>query len=104
MSKSITEACLGHPKFKLLVRSRGRISFIFSLLILVGYSIFVLGMAYFPAWMATPIITGSSINYGILIGLFMIIFGVLSSWLYMRLANRDFDVLQQQLQEEFDHE
>lgn len=104
MSKSLTEACLAHPKFKQLVRYRGRLSFIFSLLIFVGYGIFVIGMAYFPSWMATPIVANSSITYGILIGLFMIIFGVLISWLYMILANRDFDVLKQQLLEEFDYE
>ena len=104
MSKIKTEEFINHPKFKQLVSARSRLSVQFSLLVFVGYSIFVLGMAYAPGWMSTPMATGSSITYGIVIGVFMIIFGMVSSGLYMKVANQKFDVLKQQLLKEFDYE
>jgi len=104
MSKINTEEFLNHPKFKQLVSSRGRLSFIFSLMIFIGYGVFVLGMAYAPGWMATPMSAGSSITLGLVIGVFMIVFGMISSGLYMRIANRKFDTLKQELLKEFDYE
>ena len=104
MSKINTEEFLNHPKFQQLVSARSRLSFMFSLFILVGYGVFVLGMAYAPGWMATPLAEGSSITLGLVIGVFMIVFGMVSSGLYMKIANQKFDTLKQELLKEFDYE
>jgi len=104
MSKINTEEFLQHPKFQLLTKSRGRLSLMLSLFIFAGYSIFVLGMAYFPGWMATPLSENSSVTIGILIGVMMIIAGVLCSGYYMKHANSDFDSLKQELLKELDYE
>jgi len=104
MSKINTEQYLQHPKFKQLVSDRSRLSVSFSLLICIGYGIFVIGMSYFPAWMSTPTSDGSSISYGIMMAIFLIIFGVLCSGLYMKKANNEFDSLKRELLEELDNE
>lgn len=104
MSDPKLQACLNHPKFKQLVASRGRLNRMFSLVIFIGFSIFVLGMAFAPALMSVTLSADSNISYGILFGIFMIILGVVTSGVYMRLANKGFDVLQQQLLKELNHE
>ncbi|RLA02328.1 MAG: DUF485 domain-containing protein [Gammaproteobacteria bacterium] len=104
MSKLITEQCLEHPKFQQLVSSRGRMNLIFSLIIIIGYGIFVLGMAYAPELMSQPISPTGSITYGIAMGLFMIVTGVVSSGIYIRWANQKCDPLKQELLNELDYE
>jgi len=104
MSQLKTEECLNHPKFKKLVASRGRISLLFSLIIFMGYSIFVLGMALAPELMSMTLSSDSSITYGILLGIVMIITSMVSSGIYMRIANQSFDPLKQELLIELDHE
>ena len=104
MSNSTTEEICAHPKFKQLVHTRLRLSLFFSLFIFIGYCIFVLGMAFAPSWMATPFSTGSSITYGIIIAIFMIVAGMLSSGIYMKMASSSFDSVKLELLKEINHE
>lgn len=99
-----TEECLNHPKFQQLVASRSRLSILFSLIIFVGYGIFVIGMAFTPDLMSEPLSAGSNITYGIFLGILMIIAGVVCSGVYMAWANKSFDTLKQELLDELDYD
>ncbi len=104
MSQSETEKCLANPKFKQLTQSRGWFSLIFSLIITVGYSVFVLGMSYAAGFMSSPLTEGSSMTYGILIAVLVIIIGMVCSGIYTWWANRHFDVLKVELLKDLGHE
>ncbi|MCK5424205.1 MAG: DUF485 domain-containing protein [Emcibacter sp.] len=104
MSQSVTEKCLAHPKFKQLIHDRSRFSWMFSLIIVVGYGFYVLGMAYAPGFMSSPLREGSSMTYGILTALLVIISGMVCSGIYTWWSNRNFDELKAELLEDLGHE
>ena len=104
MSPSETEKCLSHPKFKQLTHARGRFSYIFSLIITVGFGFYVWATAYAPEFMASPLQDGKSMTYGILAAVLMIVLGMVSSGIYTWWANRHFDVLRDELLKELGHE
>ncbi|NOZ66040.1 MAG: DUF485 domain-containing protein [Alphaproteobacteria bacterium] len=104
MSPSETEKCLNNPKFKKLTRARANGNILFSLIILVGYGIYVLGISFTPAFMASPVASGSSLTYGILIAVLVIVSGMVCSGFYVWWANRKFDVLKQDLLKDLGHE
>lgn len=104
MSSPETEKCLAHPKFKQLTRARGRFSLMFSLIIMAVYSIYVLGMAFTPGFMSSPLQEGHSLTYGILIALLVIISGMVCSGIYIWWANKNFDVLKAELLKDLGHE
>lgn len=104
MSQSVTEKCLAHPKFKQLVRTRGRFSLLFSLIVTAGYGIYVLGMAFAPGFMSSSMEEGHSMTYGILIALLVIISGMVSSGIYIWWSSRKFDVLKAELLKDLGYE
>lgn len=104
MSQPETEKCLAHPKFKQLVRARGRFSLLFSLIITAGYGIYVLAMSFAPGFMSSPMQEGSSMTYGILIALLVIVCGMVCSGIYIWWANKKFDVLRRELLEDLGYE
>jgi len=99
-----TERCFAHPKFKRLVRTRGRVSLLFSVVITLGYGLYVAGMAFAPAFMSRPLEDGGSITYGILSAIVVIVTGMISSGLYIWWMDRHFDVLKQELLKELGYE
>lgn len=104
MSQPETEKCLAHPKFKQLVQARGRFSLMFSLIITAGYGFYVLGMSYAPGFMSRPLQAGSSMTYGILIALLVIVSGMVCSGIYTWWANRHFDALKAELLKDLGYE
>ncbi|VAV90586.1 hypothetical protein MNBD_ALPHA02-1579 [hydrothermal vent metagenome] len=104
MSSPETEKCLNNPKFKELTRARANGNILFSLIILVGYGIYVLGISFAPKLMSSPVTSGSSLTYGILIAVLVIVSGMVCSGLYVWWANRKFDVLKQDLLKDLGHE
>lgn len=104
MSEPLTGKCLAHPKFKELVRTRGQFSFYFTLIIVIGYGIYVLGMAYAPAFMSKVTFEGGTMTNGILIAILVILSGMFCAGFYTWWANRKFDVLKAELLKDLGHE
>lgn len=104
MKQSETEKCLAHPKFRQLVRARGRFSLLFSVVVTLGYAVYVFGIAFAPAVMSRTIEDGGSMTYGILGAILVIIAGMIFSGIYIWWANRHFDVLQQDLLKDLGYE
>lgn len=97
MSQIETEKCLNHPKFQQLIRAKGRFSLLFSLIITLGYGIYVLGMSFAPGLLSRPLEHGGSVTYGIMIAVMVIISGMVLSGIYTLQANKKFDRLKREL-------
>jgi uncharacterized membrane protein (DUF485 family) len=79
------------PRFHDLERKRGIFSWSLALIILICYFSFIIIIAFFPHLFAQTISHGSSITWGIPIGLFVIIISFLLTGIYVYRANREFD-------------
>ena len=83
---------LGNPRFQALVRKRNRFAFSMAGLIVLAYFAYILFIAFAPAVMARPVLPGWLMSLGVPLGLAVIALTVLLTVLYVRRANREFDV------------
>lgn len=97
MQKDVVEAVLNHPKYHELVRRRTRLSMTFFWIALVLYTSFILTLAYVPKLFATPLASGMVLNWGLLCGFLIIIVAVLMIMLYVRLSNKHFDPMLEEI-------
>ena len=79
------------PDFHELERKRGRFSWLLASIVMLTYFSFILVIAFAPELFATPIIEGKTITWGILVGLFVILFSFLLTGVYVYRANKEFD-------------
>lgn len=86
-----------HPLFKELEIRRGRHSWLLTGLVLVAYFAFILTVAFAPHWLAIPIREGSSISWGIPIGLLLIVLSFVLTGVYIHRSNVVFDPLTRRL-------
>ncbi|NNC27510.1 DUF485 domain-containing protein, partial [Salinisphaera sp. USBA-960] len=73
MNDTIYQRIEESPRFKELVRKRGRFAWLLSLITLVLYVGFILLIAFDPQWLGTPIAVGSTITRGIPVGVGLIV-------------------------------
>lgn len=86
-----------HPSFVALVRRRGRFVMSLTAATLLPYYAFILVAGFRPQWLATKLAGASAINIGWAIGVTLIVGTWLLTGLYVRRANREFDVLAAQV-------
>jgi uncharacterized membrane protein (DUF485 family) len=86
-----------NPKFAEMVFKRTRLAMLLSLIVLVPYYAFMMVTAFKPALLATPISEGSIITIGWPIGAAIIIGSWLTTAVYIRRANGEFDRLNQEI-------
>lgn len=73
MNDTIYQGIEENPRFKELVRKRGRFAWLLSLITLALYVGFILLIAFDPQWLGTPIAAGSTITRGIPVGVGLIV-------------------------------
>ena len=95
MSKQHYEHIRNNEKFHNLVAQRSRLSWTLAVLILVVYYSFILVIAFAPGLFGIPISNDSTITWGIIIGLVVILFTFLITGIYVHRANTIFDKLLQ---------
>lgn len=95
MSKQHYEHIRNNETFHNLVAQRSRLSWTLAVLILVVYYSFILVIAFAPGLFGIPINTDSTITWGIVIGLAVILFTFLITGIYVHRANTIFDKLLQ---------
>ncbi len=100
MSADLYEQVKNNPKFHKLVAQRSRLVWILSTIILVIYFSFILLIAFAPDFLAQPISENSPISLGIPIGLFIILTAFLLTGIYVFIANKNFDLINQEIIEE----
>jgi len=79
------------PRYRQLIRARGRFGWMLSAIMLTAYFGFVLLVAFDKAFLAQPIVAGGVTSLGILIGFAIILLAILLTGLYVARANRDYD-------------
>ncbi len=93
MNDTIYQGIEENPRFKELVRKRGRFAWLLSLITLALYIGFILLIAFDPQWLGTPIAAGSTITRGIPVGVGLIVISFVLTGLYVFRANGEFDRL-----------
>ena len=89
------------PRYRELVRRRGRFSWTLTTVMLIAYLSFILLIAFDKALLARPIGAGVT-SIGIVAGFAVIVLAIVLTGLYVRRAARDFDPLVDALRAEHD--
>lgn len=89
-----------NPKFQALARSRARLAWSLTALVLGGYYLFMLVVAFFPQWLHAPLGSGSQLTVGIPVAAAVIVLSWLLTGWYVRVANTRFDALGAELLED----
>jgi uncharacterized membrane protein (DUF485 family) len=80
-----------NPKFHEFVSARNRYSIIMSIVGAVAYYGFILLVAYDKEFLAKKIGEGYTMSLGIPIGVGVIAFTIILTWIYVRRANSEYD-------------
>ncbi len=80
------------PRYRALVRQRGRFTWTLTAIMLAAYLAFILLIAFDKSALARPIGAGVT-SIGIPIGLGVILLAIGLTGLYVRRANRDYDAM-----------
>lgn len=91
MDKSSMNRVLQNPEFKKMEKEKNRINWFFSFLIFAVYVVYILYIGINPEFFGRPLIEGSSITIGIYAGVFIILFSIALTGIYVRMANKNFD-------------
>lgn len=100
MSEHVYERIKKDPRFTELQQTRGRFALILSVIVLVVYYGFIMVVAFAPELLAKPIAEGFTTTMGVPIGAAIIIFSWLTTGIYVRRANNEFDALNKQIVED----
>lgn len=80
-----------NPRFQEFVRKRNSYSILMSVLGALAYYGFILLVAFDKEFLATKVSPGSVMSVGIPIGVGVIVFTIVLTWIYVRRANSEFD-------------
>lgn len=93
MNDSIYLSIQNSPRFKELVSKRERFAWILSAIMLGLYAAFILLIAYGPHILGAKLSPTSTITWGMLIGVGLILSAFVLTAIYVRRANGEFDDL-----------
>ncbi len=96
MTDPIVERIQRNPRYLELRSKRNRIGIVLTVLMLLVYYGYIALIAFDKAFLARPVGDGVT-TLGIPIGLFVIVFTVVITGIYVRRANREFDALTEQI-------
>lgn len=82
-----------NPKFAGFVSTRNRYSIVMAILGAIAYYGFILLVAYDKEFLARKLGAGMVTSLGIPIGVGVIVFTIIITWVYVRRANGEFDQL-----------
>ncbi|MEJ2654050.1 MAG: DUF485 domain-containing protein [Acidihalobacter sp.] len=100
MQQELLQRIQANQAYQELVRRRSRFGWTLSIVMLVIYYSFILVIAFNPGLLGTPLSETSVITWGIPIGVLIILVAFILTGVYVRRANREFDVLVQQIVED----
>ncbi len=100
MSADMYEKVKNNPKFHQLVARRSRLVWSLSAIVLFIYFSFILTIAFASDFLGQPISEGSLISIGIPIGVFIILSAFVLTGIYVFIANKNYDQINQEIIEE----
>ncbi|MBS1141586.1 MAG: hypothetical protein H6R13_3039 [Proteobacteria bacterium] len=80
-----------NPKFHEFIAMRSRYSIIMAIISAAAYYGFILLVAYNKEFLATKLGAGMTTSVGVPLGVAVIVFTIILTWIYVRRANTEFD-------------
>jgi uncharacterized membrane protein (DUF485 family) len=99
MEDQLVKKILANPTYHQLLKARTAYGWIFTLLVMLVYYGFILLIAFDKEFLSTRMGEGV-MTIGIPVGLFVIVFTVAITGIYVRRANSEFDDLTEKLKQE----
>jgi uncharacterized membrane protein (DUF485 family) len=100
MSEEVYGRIYDNPKFQELTRRRSRFAWTLSAIVLTVYYSFILVVGFVPEILGTPLGEGKTLTIGVPVGAAIIVFAWLTTGIYMRRANNEFDAINEEILEE----
>lgn len=91
MSQQISNNIASDPKFLKFVAKRNTYSIIMTILGALAYYGFILLVAYNPAFLAQKLGAGMTASVGVPLGVGVIVFTIIITWIFVRRSNTEFD-------------
>lgn len=89
--EQITERVLSHPKFQKMTRQKSVLGWSFSAVIFVVYVAYIWIIGTNPQLFAHKVLAHGVTTLGIYVGIFVIVFSFLITWIYVILANGKYE-------------
>jgi len=99
MEDDVVQKIKSNPKYQKLVASRSSYGWILTLVMMIAYYGYILLVAFNKELLGTKVGAGVT-TWGIPIGLFVIVFTVIITGVYVRRANGEFDELTAEIRKE----
>ncbi|NKB38543.1 MAG: DUF485 domain-containing protein [Gammaproteobacteria bacterium] len=93
MSRHHYDHIRSNPGFHKLVARQSRLSWSLAAMIMLVYFSFILVIAFAPDWLGTPLGSGTTLTWGLPIGIGIILFTFLITGIYVHRANTTYDAL-----------
>ncbi len=97
MEKHTAERVLNNPEFQKMARKKSILGWSFSALMFAIYVAFILYIGISPQSFGVPVSPGSVTTWGIYIGLFVILFAIAITGIYVHKANGEFEDMTQRV-------
>ena len=91
MDNKTTQRVLNNPKFQKMARQKSLMGWSFSAIMFSVYVIYILFIGLDPHSFGKPVAEGSVTTWGIYIGLFVILFAIVITGVYVYIANGKFE-------------
>ena len=91
MKKSSMTRVLEHPEFIKMEQEKRRLSWFFSFLVFSVYVVYILYIGMNPEFFGRPLFADSPVTIGIYAGIFIILFSIALTGIYVRKVNRKFE-------------
>lgn len=91
MSQETYRRIRDNPKFQAFVKKRNNFSIVMSILMIIAYYGYILLIAFNKPLVASKLSEGGVTSIGIPMGLGVIVFTVIITWIYVSRANTEFD-------------
>ncbi len=97
MSDPVYQRVRQNPKFQVLVKKRGRLALLLSVIVLSAYYALMMAVAFAPDALRTPVAEGSGISIGFPLSAIVIVISWLLTGVYSYFANGEFEDLNNQI-------
>lgn len=91
MAQETWEKIRANPKFQAFVSKRNSYSIVMSILMIIAYYGYILLIAFDKSFLAQKVSAGATMSIGIPMGVGVIVFTIVLTWIYVRRANTEFD-------------
>ena len=100
MTTDVVARIQANPKFHKMVSIRNKYSNIMTVLMLIAYFGYILLIAFNKPFLATKVAPGAVMSVGVPMGIGVLVFTIVITWIYVKKANGDFDAMKDEVVQE----